>query len=92
MDMDKPDVEDVVDHTVSIYPPVFIAVGRDDFAMANLDHYVAELKDAKVPVEVHTFAGVPHGVTGIRITGAKPFANFELWLPLADAFLTDLWK
>ncbi|MBQ5960765.1 MAG: hypothetical protein IJL53_08925 [Firmicutes bacterium] len=74
------------------YPPTFFAVGREDPAMKNLNYMVPSLLAHDVPVEVHTFAGVPHGQAGIRITGAKPFANFDLWVTLADAFLTDLWK
>ncbi len=80
------------DYSKVKYPPTFFAVGREDSAMKNLNYMVPSLLANDIPVEVHTFAGVPHGVAGIRITGAKPFANFELWLPLADAFLTDLWK
>ena len=93
MDMNHPDVQDVVDHKVSIYPPTFIAVGREDFAMQNLDHYVQELKAAEVPLEVHTFAGVPHGVAGIKIIdGYEKYPNFNLWIPLADAFMQDVYK
>ena len=93
MDMSHPEVEDVVDHSVSVYPPTFIAVGREDFAMMNLDHYVQELKGANVPLEVHTFAGVPHGVAGIRIIdGYEKYPNFNLWLDLADAFMQDIYR
>ena len=80
-----------VDYTGVVYPPTFFAVGREDNAMDNLHATYPDLIAHGVPVEVHTFAGTPHGKAGIRIVdGAVNFPNFELWLPLADAFLQDV--
>jgi len=46
-----------------------------------------------VPVEIHTFAGVPHGVAGHKITkGFVEYPNFEMWLPLADMFMQDAYN
>ena len=75
------------------YPPTFFAVGREDTAMANLRYTVPDLIQHGVEVEVHTFAGVPHGQAGARIlTGEPKYPSFELWLPLADAFLQDVYR
>lgn len=94
MDLLNPEKEDIVDYAKAIYPPTFIAVGREDFAMKNLYHYLNELVEHNIPVEVHTFAGVPHGIAGFKILngGVEQYPNFNLWLPLADAFMQDAWK
>lgn len=71
-----------------VYPPTFFAVGREDTAMDNLNATYPDLLSHGVQAEVHTFAGVPHGQAGVRIIdGGIKYPNFELWLPLADAFL-----
>lgn len=77
-----------------VYPPTFFAVGREDSAMDNLNATVPDLLAHGVEVEVHTFAGVPHGQAGAPlVTGGKAkYPNFQLWLPLADAFLEDLFQ
>ena len=42
---------------------------------------------------IHTFAGVPHGMAGDKVfTGRVDYTNFELWIPLADAFMQDVYK
>lgn len=80
-----------VDYTGVVYPPTFFAVGREDGAMENLHATYPDLIAHGVPVEVHTFAGVPHGKAGVRVVeGQVNYPNFELWLPLADAFLQDV--
>ncbi len=43
-----------------------------------------------VRLEIHTFSGVPHGQAGVRIFGENPYPTFELWLPLADKFMQDI--
>ena len=43
-----------------------------------------------VPVEVHTFAGHPHGYAGWKIIDGKGNPNFDLWVTHADAFLMDV--
>ncbi len=74
-----------------VYPPTFFAVGRLDGAMNNLPDVYSDLLAHNVPVEVHTFAGVPHGQAGVPlIHGEVRFPNFQMWIPLADCFLTDL--
>ncbi len=74
-----------------VYPPTFFAVGREDSAMNNLHYVYPDLVAHGVPVEVHTFAGVPHGKAGASILG-DAYANFDLWLPLADAFMQDVYE
>jgi len=80
------------DFTGVQYPPTFFAVGRCDKALDNLYSTLPSLMEHNVPVEIHTFAGVPHGQAGIRMTGAPAYENFELWVPLADAFMQDIYK
>ncbi len=74
-----------------VYPPTFFAVGREDSAMNNLHYVYPDLVAHGVPVEVHTFAGVPHGKAGASILG-DAYTNFDLWLPLADAFMQDVYE
>lgn len=78
------------DYTNVVYPPTFFAVGRDDSAMDNLNATLPDLMSHHVEVEVHTFAGVPHGQSGVTIYGENPYPHFQLWLPLADAFMQNV--
>lgn len=82
-------VGDSFDYSRAVYPPTFFAVGREDSAMDNFNYTYPDLIAHGVPVEVHTFAGVPHGQAGGRLLGVQ-YPNFELWEPLADAFMQDL--
>ncbi len=76
-----------------VYPPAFFAVGREDTAMENLNYVYPDLVAHGVPVEVHTFAGVPHGQAGIKILdGEIKYPNFELWLTLADTFMQNVYQ
>lgn len=81
------------DYSKVVYPPTFFAVGRLDGAMDNLHWVYPSLLEQGIPVEVHTFAGVPHGQAGARINsdGESKYPNFDLWEPLADAFLQDVY-
>ena len=84
---------DTFDYTRAVYPPTFFAVGREDTAMDNLNWTYPDLVAPGVQVEVHTFAGVPHGQAGAKIFDGKvKYPNFELWLTLADAFLQNLFQ
>ncbi len=74
-----------------VYPPTFFAIGRKDSAIDNFNYVYPQLLERKIPVEIHTFAGVPHGQAGVElIDGCIKYPNFQLWVPLADAFLMDL--
>ena len=81
------------DYTDVVYPPTFFAVGRGDSAMDNLHWMYPSLLEHGVPVEVHTFAGVPHGKAGdkIKFGGVSQYPSFDLWEPLADAFMQDVY-
>ena len=73
------------------YPPVFFAIGRKDFGcIANMNGLVPWLLEKQVPVEIHTFAGHPHGYAGWKIIDGKGDYNFDLWVTHADVFLRDL--
>ena len=78
------------DYTGAVYPPTFFAVGRLDPGMENLHALYPELLARGVPVEVHTFAGHPHGYAGWKIIDGVGHPNFDLWVTHADAFLRDL--
>lgn len=74
-----------------VYPPTFFAIGREDNAMDNLHATYPDLLAHGVEIEVHTFAGVPHGKAGaVLLDGRVNYPNFQLWLPLADAFLQNV--
>ena len=90
---DHHDPDYVYDYTDVVYPPTFIAVGRDDGAMKNLSYYYDDLLKHGVNVEVHTFAGTPHGCAGYKMmeNGFERYKNFNLWLPLADYFMQDVY-
>ena len=73
------------------YPPTFFAIGRKDFGcIANLNGLLPWLLEKEVPVEIHTFAGHPHGYAGWKIIDGKGDYNFDLWITHADVFLRDL--
>ena len=79
------------DYSRVMYPPVFFAIGRGDTAIDNFNYTYPTLLAHGVQVEIHTFAGVPHGMAGIRrCWPERKYPNFDLWLPLADAFLQDV--
>jgi len=72
------------------YPPTIICVGRNDNAMKNLAYVYPDLAAHNVPVEVHTFAGTPHGMAGSALYGHS-YPNFDLWETLADYFMMDVY-
>ncbi|MBR0086277.1 MAG: hypothetical protein IJL98_00885, partial [Lachnospiraceae bacterium] len=77
----------------TVYPPVFYAIGRLDNAIDNFNFVYPDLLKHNVPVEVHTFAGVPHGQAGAAITKeGQQYPSFDLWVPLADYFLQDIFN
>jgi len=81
------------DFTGVKYPPTFFAVGRSDTALDNLNYVYPTLIQQGIPVEIHTFAGVPHGQAGVELLdGMVKYPNFQMWVKLADYFLMDLWK
>ena len=80
------------DYTGVVYPPTFFAVGRLDGGMENLHALYPELLARGVPLEVHTFAGHPHGYAGWKIIDGVGFPNFDLWVTHADYFLRDVFR
>ena len=60
--------------------------------MDNLHALYPELLARGVPMEVHTFAGHPHGYAGWKIIDGKGNPNFDLWVTHADAFLRDVFQ
>lgn len=81
------------DYTNVKYPPTFYAVGREDNALNNLNYVLFKQLEQGIPVEVHTFAGAPHGRTAYNLIWEKEdYKNFDLWVVLADYFMQDLYK
>ena len=73
------------------YPPTFFAIGRKDYGcIANMNGLLPWLWKKEVPVEIHTFAGHPHGYAGWKIINGKGDPNYDLWVTHADVFLRDL--
>lgn len=86
-------VGSVYDFNGVCYPPTFFAVGREDNAMENLNYVYPIMTRQGIPVEVHTFAGVPHGVAGLKFRGGEhPYPTFDMWYTLADVFMQDVYK
>lgn len=82
---------DTFDYEKAVYPPVFHAVGLEDFNMDNINRLYPELAALGVTVELHTFAGVPHGQAGRKLLdGCVRYPNFETWETLADQFLENI--
>lgn len=80
------------DFTGVVYPPTFFAVGREDNAMENLNYVYPIMTAQGIPVEVHTFAGVPHGQAGLRFREEpNPYPTFDMWYTLADVFMQDVY-
>ena len=76
-----------------VYPPVFFAIGREDGAIDNFNYVYPDLVAHNVKVEIHTFAGTPHGQAGVKLLdGYYKYPNFQMWVPLADYFLQDAFK
>lgn len=82
------------DYEKVIYPPTFFAVGNEDErAIENLQSVFFELIAHNIPVEIHTFAGTPHGYAGRQILDSEvKYPNFQLWLNLADSFMQDVYN
>ena len=78
------------DYTNVVYPKTFHALGLLDFNMPNICKLYPELIERGITVELHTFAGVPHGKAGSRLVdGFVQYPGFETWESLADAFLMN---
>lgn len=82
---------DTFDYDRAVYPPVFHALGLEDFNMDNMNKLYPELISHGITVEIHTFSGVPHGQAGRKLMdGCVKYPNFETWEVLADQFLTNI--
>lgn len=82
---------DSFDYDRAVYPPVFHAVGLEDFNMDNINKLYPDLVSHGVTVEIHTFSGVPHGQAGRKLLdGYVKYPNFETWEILADQFMENI--
>lgn len=83
---------DEFDYSKVVYPPTFLAYGRRDPLLGELVAHYNELVSHGVTCEVHSFTGAPHGQAGIKIvTGKALYPSFDLWVPLADYFMQDVY-
>lgn len=81
------------DYTRVSYPSTFFACGlEDETGLQNLYPVFNDLVGRGVKVEIHTFAGHPHGFSGWKLIDGKGFPNFDLWLVHADNFMQDVYK
>lgn len=79
------------DYSRVVYPPVFHAVGLEDFNMDNINKLYPDLVSHGVTVEIHTFSGVPHGQAGRKLLdGYVKYPNFEMWELLAEQFMWNI--
>ncbi|MCM1026699.1 MAG: hypothetical protein NC432_09700 [Roseburia sp.] len=83
---------DSFDYSRVVYPPVFHALGLEDFNMDNINRLYPELVSRGITVELHTFSGVPHGQAGRKLLdGTVKYPNFEVWEMLADQFMQNMY-
>jgi acetyl esterase/lipase len=75
-------------------PPMYLLSGSDDRpgVIATLTQVFTQLREAKVPAEMHFYDGVPHGF-GMRASNSGPVANwpheFVDWLRVRKILLGD---
>ncbi|MGI6038659.1 MAG: hypothetical protein GX257_00300 [Clostridiales bacterium] len=81
------------DYTRVVYPPSFFATGlKDERGCENMYDVVFDLVKRGVMVEVHSFAGHPHGYAGWKIYDGIGNPNFDLWVNLADNFMRNAYN
>ena len=80
------------DYSRVVYPPTFFATGLLDVkGMENLYDVAWDLMKRGVKLEIHSFAGQPHGYAGWKIYDGVGHPNFDLWLDHADNFMQDVY-
>ena len=64
-------------HITADTPPMWLLCGSDDRpeVVAGITNIYLKLREAKVPAELHLYAGVAHGF-GLRATLTGPVANW----------------
>ena len=76
-----------------VYPACFFACGLEDKAgVVNLYSLLPELIEHNVRLELHTFAGQPHGYAGWKILEGNGNPTFDYLVQLADVFMQDTYK
>lgn len=81
------------DYSRVVYPPSFFATGlRDVHGTENMYYVVNDLVKRGVMVEIHSFAGHPHGYAGWKIYDGIGNPNFDLWANLADSFMQNVYS
>lgn len=75
------------------YPPTFYATGLEDKqGIVNLYSVLKEHFQTGTRLEIHTFAGHPHGFAGMSIIDGKGRPDFDAWVGHADVFMQDTYK
>jgi len=75
------------------YPPTFVAYGRLDQLKDRIPAHYEDLVAHGVQTEFHTFTGMPHDQAGSKIlnNGVSRYPSFDLWIPLANYFMQDVY-
>ena len=82
-----------VDHTRVEYPPTFYATGLEDkLGIENLYEVLMDHFRIGTRLEIHTYAGHPHGEAGMRILDGIGRPDFDTWINHADVFMQDTYK
>ena len=79
-----------VDHSRMQYPPTFYATGLEDKqGIINLNTVLMDHFQLGTRLEIHTYAGHPHGFAGMSIIDGKGRPDFDSWVKHADVFMQD---
>lgn len=73
------------------FPPTFFAFGGDDGVWSWVMRCFKNCLDLGIKVEIHTFAGVPHGIGAGTGADGTVYPNATTWPSLADAFMKDVY-
>ncbi len=73
------------------FPPTFFAFGGDDRIWDWVMRCFKNCLDLHIKVEMHTFAGVPHGIGAGTGADGKVYPNATTWPSLADSFMDDVY-
>lgn len=79
-----------VDYSRVVYPPTFYATGLEDKkGIENLNAVLQDHFHRGTRLEIHTYAGHPHGEAGMSILDGKGRPDFDSWVGHADIFMQD---
>ena len=72
------------------FPPTMYATGLEDkLGIENLNLVLREHFDRGTRIAIHTYAGHPHGDSGMKIIDSVGRPDFDTWVGHADVFMRD---